>query len=77
LSHGLDWHPKTNNLAVTWFTGGWSVLDVNDGALQPKEVAYFQSPEDSAAYSALWHQGNLFINDMHRGVEGFKISGLK
>ena len=77
LSHGLDWAPKTNNLAVTWFTGGWSVLNVNDGALQPKEVAYSQSPEDSAAYSVLWHQGNLFVNDMHRGVEGFKISGLK
>ncbi|MDQ4065265.1 MAG: hypothetical protein M3161_04395, partial [Actinomycetota bacterium] len=28
LSHGLDWHPNTNNLAVTWFTGGVSVIDV-------------------------------------------------
>lgn len=76
LSHGLDWHPKTNNIAVTWFTGGWSVIDVND-PIQPTEVAYFHAPESSAAYSALWHQGNLYVNDMHRGVEGFKIKGLK
>ena len=76
LSHGLDWHPTTNNIAVTWFTGGWSVIDAND-PLQPKEAAYFQSPDDSATYSALWHQGNLYTNDMHRGVEGFKITGLK
>lgn len=76
LSHGLDWHPTTNNIAVTWFTGGWSVIDANN-PLQPKEAAYFQAPEDSATYSALWHRGNLYTNDMHRGVEGFKISGLK
>lgn len=74
LSHGLDWQPGTHNLAVTWFTGGWSVLNV-DGNV-PEELAYFQA-EDSATYSVLWHQGNLYANDMHRGVEGFKVKGLK
>ena len=76
LSHGLDWHPKTNNLAVTWFTGGVSVLDLND-PLQPTEAAHFQA-EDSSTYSTLWHAGYLFTNDhMTRGVDVFKVGGLK
>lgn len=75
LSHGLDWAPKGRNLAVTWFTGGWSVLNL-DNPLTPKEVAHFQA-EDSATYSVLWVGKTLYSNDMHRGVEGFSIKGLK
>jgi hypothetical protein len=73
LSHGLDWSPKGNNLAVTWFTGGWSVLNLDD-PLFPAEVAYYQA-EDSATYSTLWVGKYLYTNDMHRGVEGFQIKG--
>ena len=75
LSHGLDWMPNSRNLAVTWFTGGWSVLNVDD-PLNPAEVAHFQA-EDSAAYSAYWHDGRLYTNDSRRGMDVFKISGLK
>ena len=75
LSHGLDWMPGKNYLGATWFTGGWSVLDLTDPA-SPTEVASFQA-EDSATYSVLWHQGRLYTNDMHRGAEGFSIKGLK
>lgn len=75
LSHGLDWMPKTHNLAVTWFTGGVSVLNL-DNPLMPKEVAHFQA-EDSATYSALWHDGRLYTNDMRRGMDAFTIKGLK
>lgn len=75
LSHGLDWAPKGRNLAVTWFTGGWSVLNL-DNPLAPKEVAYFQA-EDSATYSVLWAGKYLYTNDMaSRGAEGFLIKGL-
>jgi hypothetical protein len=75
LSHGLDWMPGTHNLAVTWFSGGWSVLDLSEPT-SPEEVAFFMD-EDSAAYSALWHRGLLFINDTARGVEAFSIRGLR
>ncbi|MFP5297480.1 MAG: LVIVD repeat-containing protein [Actinomycetota bacterium] len=76
LSHGLDWAPKGRNLAVTWFTGGWGVLNL-DNPLQPTEVAYFQA-EDSATYSVLWVGKYLYSNDMNsRGTEGFLIKGLK
>jgi hypothetical protein len=75
LSHGLDWMPGKNYLGATWFTGGWSVLDLTDPS-NPTEVAHFQA-EDSATYSVLWHQGRLYTNDMHRGTEGFVIKGLK
>jgi hypothetical protein len=73
MSHGLDWHPKKNAVAVTWFTGGVSVIDVTE-PLQPSEAAYFMA-EDSAAYSALWYAGYLWTNDHMRGVDAFKIKG--
>lgn len=74
LSHGLDWQPGTRNLAVTWFTGGVSVLNASD-PMAPTEVAHFQA-EDSTTYSTLWHAGHLFTNDMLRGVDMFKIKDL-
>jgi hypothetical protein len=75
LSHGLDWQPGTRNLGVTWFTGGWSVLDVRD-PLQPKEVAWGQS-EGASTYSVLWGKNdNLYTNDFANGFDAFKISGL-
>ncbi|MGH2694403.1 MAG: LVIVD repeat-containing protein [Actinomycetota bacterium] len=74
LSHGLDWHPTKDAVAVTWFTGGVSVIDTKDPT-QPSEKAYFQA-EDSATYSTLWHNGYLFTNDHMRGVDALKIKGL-
>ena len=73
MSHGLDWHPKKDAIAVTWFTAGVSVIDATD-PLQPTEAAYFVA-EDSAAYSILWWNGYLFSNDHMRGVDAFKIKG--
>lgn len=74
LSHGLDWQPGTRNLAVTWFTGGVSVLDLRD-PLSPQEFAFHQF-EDSATYSALWHKGLLYTNDTRWGVQAYQIKGL-
>ncbi len=73
MSHGLDWHPKKNAVAVTWFTAGISVIDLTD-PLQPTEAAYFDS-DDSASYSALWHGEYLFSNDHMRGVDVLQIKG--
>ena len=39
LSHGLDWAPGTHKAAVTWFTGGVAVVDVD----KLEEVAYYQA----------------------------------
>lgn len=74
LSHGLDFHPTKDAVAVTWFTGGVSVIDVTDPTM-PTEAAYFQA-EDSAAYSTLWHGGYLWTNDHMRGVDAFTIKGF-
>ena len=74
LSHGLDWHPTKNAVAVTWFTGGVSVIDVEDPT-QPKEAAYFQA-EDSATYSTLWYDGKLWTNDHMRGTDSFAVKGF-
>ena len=75
LSHGLDWQPGTRNLGVTWFTGGWSVLDVRD-PLNPTEVAWGQS-ENASTYSILWGKnGDLYTNDFTNGFDAFKVSGL-
>jgi hypothetical protein len=59
---------------VTWFSGGWSVLNLDD-PMSPTEEAYFKA-EDSAAYSAYWHNGRLYTNDSIRGMDVFQISGL-
>lgn len=76
LSHGLDWQPGTRNLGVTWFTGGWSVLDVTEPTA-PVEVAWGQS-ENANTYSVLWgEKGNrLYTNDFTNGFDAFDISGL-
>jgi len=70
LSHGLDWQPGTHNVAVTWFTGGWSVINADGTA--PTEVAHYMA-DDSATYSALWHNGKLYTNDTTRGVDAFEV----
>jgi len=74
MSHGLDWHPKKDMVAVTWFTAGVSVIDATDPK-QPTEFAYFDS-DDSATYSTLWHDGYLATNDHIRGFDLFKVKGL-
>ena len=76
LSHGLDWQPGTRNLGVTWFTGGWSVLDVRD-PMAPVEVAYGIS-EAASTYSVLWAEkgDTVYTNDFTNGFDAFKISGL-
>lgn len=74
LSHGLDFHPKKDAVAVTWFTGGVSVIDLADPTA-PAEVAYWQA-EDSATYSTLWWGGYLWTNDHMRGTDSFKIKGF-
>ena len=74
LSHGLDWEPGTHNVAVTWFTGGWSVINA-DGTV-PTEVAHFQA-EDSQTYSTLWHNGKLYTNDAYRGMDAFEVKTPK
>jgi len=71
LSHGLDWEPGTHNLAVTWFTGGVSVHNLDDPT-KPEETAYFRA-DDSTTYSALWHNGRLYTNDMQRGLDAFAV----
>jgi hypothetical protein len=76
LSHGLDWQPGTRNLGVTWFTGGWSVLDVTD-PLAPTEVAWGMS-ENASTYSILWAEkgDTVYTNDFTNGFDAFNISGL-
>ena len=74
LSHGLHWKRASNNLAVTWFTGGVSVLNLDDPT-SPEEVAHYMAPT-SATYSVLWKRGRLYTNDTYRGLEVFDVSGL-
>ena len=74
LSHGLHWKRGTNNLAVTWFTGGVSVLNLDNPA-DPKEVAFYKAPT-SATYSVLWYRGTLYTNDTYRGLEAFRVGGV-
>lgn len=74
LSHGLDWHPKKDMVAVTWFTAGVSVIDASN-PVAPSEYAYYDTA-GNAVYSTLWHDGYLATNDHMNGFELFKVKGL-
>ena len=65
-SHQFSFTPE-GDLAVPWFTGGTSTIDLSDPA-NPVETGYYQ-PDDAIAYSSQYRDGFLYISDMNRGFE--------
>ena len=74
-AHNLNFVGKTNQAVISWYTGGTSVVDFSD-PLQPKEVAYYM-PDDTDVWSAYFHDGLIYINDLARGIDVIKVKGLK
>lgn len=69
-SSGLDWHPRVNKIALTWVTGGMSVVRVSGREID--EIAHYRA-HDSASASVRWHRDRLYTNDIMRGLEVFKL----
>jgi hypothetical protein len=74
-AHNLNFVGKTDQAVVSWYTGGTSVVDFSN-PLSPKEVAYF-TPGDADVWSAYFHEGLIYVNDLARGIDVLKIKGLK
>ncbi len=55
----------------SWFTGGTTVHDISNPAL-PELIASYR-PADANAYTAHWHRGRVYVNDLHRGLEALEI----
>ncbi|MBA2724850.1 MAG: hypothetical protein H0U53_02570 [Actinobacteria bacterium] len=74
-AHNLNFVGKTSQAVVSWYTGGTSVVDFSN-PLTPKEVAYFM-PDDADVWSAYFHEGLIYVNDLMRGIDVLKVKDLK
>jgi hypothetical protein len=77
-SHNFNFVPGTHAIVASWYASGMNVVDFEDPA-NPREVAhYFGTGEDVANYwSAYWHKGRIYATDRVRGLDVFKVKGLK
>jgi hypothetical protein len=73
-AHNYNFVPGTRTLAVSWFTGGTTIENLDNPAA-PQRVAHYQ-PDDADAYTAHWFDGRVWVNDMNRGLEVLRINGL-
>lgn len=61
-------------VVVPWYTGGFSVIDLEDPSA-PQEIAHYR-PEDTDMWSALYYKGRIYTNDTVRGFEALEIEGV-
>lgn len=74
-AHNLNFIPGTTKAVLSWYSGGTSVIDV-DNLLKPVEVAWFQ-PSDADTWSSYWYDGRIYANDLIRGFDVIQVKGLK
>lgn len=77
-SHNFNFIPGTHAIAASWYASGMNVVDFADPA-NPREVAhYFGSGDDIVNYwSAYWYKGRIYATDRVRGLDVFKVKGLR
>jgi hypothetical protein len=73
-AHNYNFIPGTRTLAVSWFTGGTTIENLDNPA-SPVRIAQYQ-PDDADAYTAHWYDGRVWVNDMKRGLEVLRVEGL-
>ncbi|MDQ3954894.1 MAG: hypothetical protein M3285_05020 [Actinomycetota bacterium] len=74
-AHLFNFIPGTHTLVASWYGAGMNVLDLSD-PLSPKEIAYYAG-DDVNYWSAYWYDGRIWANDRVRGLDVFKVKGLK
>lgn len=72
-SHDFGWI-DSKNVVVPWYTGGFSVLNLEDPG-SPEEIAHYQ-PEDTNMWEAKYYRGRIYTSDMERGFEALEIRGV-
>lgn len=70
-SHNFNWIPGTQNLVVSWYTGGTNVIDLSD-PMAPVEIAHY-APADANTWSSYFYRGRIYVNDLNRGLEVLKL----
>ena len=70
-AHNFNFVPNTRLLVAAWIGGGTNVLDLTDPAAA-KEIAVYQ-PGDTAAMSAYWYRGLIFVADFQRGLDVIRL----
>lgn len=77
-AHLFNFVPGTYTLVASWYAGGMNVIDLSDPSA-PVEKAYFMGTgEDLTNYwSAYWYDGRIYANDRVKGLDVFKVKGLK
>ncbi|MEU6023685.1 hypothetical protein [Micromonospora sp. NPDC047134] len=71
--------PGRDIMVQAWYQGGLSVFDFTDSA-NPQEIAFFDrgpiNPDrivSGGYWSVYWYNGNLFGNEMARGLDTFAL----
>jgi hypothetical protein len=79
-AHLFNFVPGTYTLVASWYSGGMNVIDLSDPAA-PVEIAHYmgtgEANEITNYWSAYWYKGLIYANDRVRGLDVFKVKGLK
>jgi hypothetical protein len=73
-AHNYNFVPGTRMLVAGWFTAGVTVEDLTDAA-EPVRVASWDST-NSIVYTAHYHDGRIYTNDLYRGMDVLEVDGL-
>jgi hypothetical protein len=74
-AHNYNFVPGTRILVSSWFTGGVTVEDLTDPA-EPVRLAFWRASH-SIAYTAHFHEGRIYVNDLYRGMDVLEVEGLQ
>lgn len=74
-AHLFNFIPGTRTLVSSWYAAGMNVIDLSDPS-NPEEIEYYGG--DGVNYwSAYWYDGRIWANDRVRGLDVFKVKGLR
>jgi hypothetical protein len=67
--------PKHYTLVGAWYAAGTSVVSFDDPA-NPEEVGFYQPMNPhGASWSSYWYNGEIYSNDIERGLDVFRLTG--
>lgn len=66
--------PDTYKMTVAWWGAGMNVIDFSEPAT-PDEIAHYVDA-DVEYWSAQFYRGRVFVSDINRGLDVFKVKGL-
>lgn len=74
-AHLFNFIPGTRKLVSSWYGAGMNVIDLKDPA-NPTEIEHYAGLGINY-WSAYWYRGRIWANDRGRGLDVFKVKGLR